>query len=302
MRSRLGSSAWNASIDAGRAAEHGDRQVAKARVLGEHGQQRLDDARAETVADHHAVDVAGVERARRALDAERADQADALADGDRETRIGAAAAGDQHGRFLERIAGRHGGNLLAARGRAFRVRRKTVPCSARMRDAAASRRAIAAAGALADMASASGTRLAPSSRRRAMTGVNGPLPLFSLSTSACACSLARSPSLQGSASTTPAGSTEATAAAASGQPASTIGKAPAARKASTTSGAGLSATTRNGPCSAMAGYEFEDESLNHARALLMGRQRPAQAAPAWAIPAGASVSAMASVPGSIRQA
>ena len=103
------------------------------------------------------------------------------------------------------------------------------------------------------MASASGTRLAPSSRRRAMIGVNGPLLLFSLSASACACSLARSPSLQGSASTTPAGSTEATAVAASGQPASTIGKAPAARKASTTSGAGLSATTRNGPCSAMAG-------------------------------------------------
>ena len=106
--------------DVGLAAEHGDRQVAKAGVLGEHGQQRLDHARAETVADHHAVDVAGVERARRALDAECADQADALADGDRETRIGAAAAGDQHGRFLERIAGRHGGNLLAARGERFR--------------------------------------------------------------------------------------------------------------------------------------------------------------------------------------
>ena len=43
---------------AGMAAEHGDRQVAKAHVLGKHGQQRLDDTRAETVADHHAVDVA----------------------------------------------------------------------------------------------------------------------------------------------------------------------------------------------------------------------------------------------------
>jgi hypothetical protein len=89
------------------AAEHRDRQIAKAHVLGEHGQQRFDDARTKAVADHHAVDVAGVERARRALDAERADHADALADGDRERGIGAAAADQKNDRVIERIA-KHG--------------------------------------------------------------------------------------------------------------------------------------------------------------------------------------------------
>ena len=61
-------------------AKHGDRQIAKAHILGQDGQQRVDDARAKTFADHHAVDVAGLERARRALDAERADNADPFAD------------------------------------------------------------------------------------------------------------------------------------------------------------------------------------------------------------------------------
>ena len=144
--------------DAGLAAENGDRQVAKARVLGEHRQQRLDDARAETVADHHAVDVTGVERARRALDAERADEADAFADGDRELRIGAAAAGNQHGRFLERIGVPAIPAAASPREASVRVRRSTVPCSARMRSAAASRRAMRSAGALAAIASASGTK------------------------------------------------------------------------------------------------------------------------------------------------
>ena len=65
------------------AAEHDDRQIAKAHILGEHGQERFDNARPEAVADDHAVDIARVEGACRALDAECADQADALADGDR---------------------------------------------------------------------------------------------------------------------------------------------------------------------------------------------------------------------------
>ena len=63
--------------------QHGDRQLAKAHILGQDGQERVDDARAKAFADHHAVDVARVECARRALDAERADEADPLADGDR---------------------------------------------------------------------------------------------------------------------------------------------------------------------------------------------------------------------------
>ena len=125
----------NGSITRGMAAEHGDRQIAKAHIFGQHGQQRLDDARAETVADHHAVDVARIERARRALDAERADHADPLADRDRQRRIGAAAAGDQHARFVERIARRQFRQLLAARRQACAMRRSTVPCSVRMRSA-----------------------------------------------------------------------------------------------------------------------------------------------------------------------
>ena len=97
-------------------AEHRDRQVAKAGVLGEHRQQRLDDARPEAVADHQSVDVARIERSGGALDAERADEPDALADGDRKLRIGAAAAGDQHGGFFERIGIRQLGHALAAGG------------------------------------------------------------------------------------------------------------------------------------------------------------------------------------------
>ena len=124
------------------AAEHRDRQVAKAHVLGENRQQRLDDTRAETVADHQAVDVARVERARRALDAERADQADAFADRDRELRIGPAAAGDQHGRFVERVAVRQFRHASRRSEIERSIRRSTVPCSVRMRSAAPSRRTM----------------------------------------------------------------------------------------------------------------------------------------------------------------
>ena len=60
------------------------------------------------------VDVAGIERAGGALDAERADEPDALADGDRKLRIGTAAAGDQHGGVFERIGIRQLGHALAA--------------------------------------------------------------------------------------------------------------------------------------------------------------------------------------------
>jgi len=98
------------------AAEHGDRKIAKAHIVGEHGEQRLDDARAKAVADHDAVDVAGVEGARRALDAERADQADALAERDRERRKAAAAADQEHGCVVKRIARRQFRGQFATRG------------------------------------------------------------------------------------------------------------------------------------------------------------------------------------------
>ena len=232
---------------AGMAAEHGDRQVAKAHVFGEHGQQRLDDARPETVADHHAVDVARIERARRALDAERADHADPLADGDRKRRIGAAAAGEQHGRLVERIARRQFGRQLAARGQRAGAAQDRA-CKVRMRSAEPSRLAIRSAGALAAMVSASGTRrrvvLARAGDHRRERTVPRLEPIGKRLG-------ARGAIAQGSASTTASGSTDANAAAASAQLVSTMGKAPAARNASTTSGAGLSATTTNGPCSAI---------------------------------------------------
>ncbi len=97
------------------AAKHGDRQVAKTHILGQHGQQSLDDFGAKTVADHHAVDVARIERPRGAFDGERADHADLLADRDRQSRIRAAAAGDQHACLIERIGARQFRQLLAAR-------------------------------------------------------------------------------------------------------------------------------------------------------------------------------------------
>src|SRR5580692_333664 len=66
------------------------------------------------------------------------------------------------------------------------------------------------------------------------------------------------------------GSTEASAAAASAQPASMIGKAPSARSAATTSTAGLSATTTNGPCSAMAGYGTRGKAPDNSQCAVNG--------------------------------
>ena len=61
-------------------------------------------------------------------------------------RIGAAAAGDQHGRLVQagRIVGSAG--TTSPREASVSMRRKTVPCSARMRDAAPSRCTIRAGG------------------------------------------------------------------------------------------------------------------------------------------------------------
>ncbi len=152
------------------------------------------------------------------------------------------------------------------------MRRNTVPCRARTRDAAISRRTIRDGGTFAEIVNASGNSAAPSSRARAMTGVNAPLPASIRSSSARANSSACSRSLQGSARTTASGSTDAIAAAASAQFVSIIGKAPAACSASTTSAAGLSATTTNGPCSAMAVAGFFSAGRQHAKAPLTARQ------------------------------
>ncbi len=208
--------------------------------------------RAETVADHHAVDVAGIERARRAFDGERADHADLFADRDRQRRIRAAAAGDQHACLVERIGARQFRQLLAARGerahaaqygavqRADAQRRRQPPHQplrpARWRRSpahpASTGRAVVAA--------------ARNDRHEQAAAL---CPLLAQQTPPAP---RRAPGRgKTSASTTASGSTEASAVGASAQVASMIGKPPAARNASTTSGAGLSAMTANGPCSAM---------------------------------------------------
>ena len=85
------------------ACRHDDGKVAEAGVLRQHGEEGVDHARAETFAEHDAVDVPDVEMLRRRLDRERADHAGALAKRDRQRRIGAAAADQQHGRVARRI-------------------------------------------------------------------------------------------------------------------------------------------------------------------------------------------------------
>ena len=219
------------------AAEHRHRDVAEAGVFGQHRQQRLDDPRPEAVADHQPVDVAAVERAGGAFDAERADQTDPLADRDRELRIGAAATGDQHGRLVERIGIRQRRHAFATGDERFHpaqhgvvqgpdAQRGAEPLRhARGRDGGRDRQHV-------------GQWRRPSSRVRAITGVKAPLLASRACSSALANSSARAGSPHGSARTRPSGSTEANAAAASLQLVSMIGKAPAACSASATSGAG----------------------------------------------------------------
>ncbi len=104
--------------------EQADRQIAKARILGKHGEQCLDHARAETIADDHAVDVATVEMARGGLDRERADQADPFADRDRQCRVGPAATDTQHGRIAQHVGrdARRNAGAVAGRVRASQHR------------------------------------------------------------------------------------------------------------------------------------------------------------------------------------
>src|SRR6516164_3892733 len=67
--------------------QHADRQIAKAYVLGEHGQQRLDDACTQALTDDDAVYVTRVEIAGGGLDAQRPNEPDAFADRDRKCGI-----------------------------------------------------------------------------------------------------------------------------------------------------------------------------------------------------------------------
>ena len=94
-------------VDCG-VVEQPDRQVEKARVLGEHGQERLGRARAEPFADYDAVHVAGVEVVHCGLDAERTDEPEALADRDRKRWIGGGAADAQHCCAVEQAGGNRG--------------------------------------------------------------------------------------------------------------------------------------------------------------------------------------------------
>ena len=87
-------------VAGGGAGEDPDRQVAKACIARQHGEHRVQHARAEAVADHHALDVTGVEAARGRLHAHGADQMDTLAHRDRKLRIGAAPAHADHGRLI----------------------------------------------------------------------------------------------------------------------------------------------------------------------------------------------------------
>ena len=83
---------------------HHHRQVAKARIFGQHGEEGVDHARAKTFAEHDAVDVAYIEVSGRGFDAERADHAHPLAKRHRQRRIGRAASDQQHGSVPRGIA------------------------------------------------------------------------------------------------------------------------------------------------------------------------------------------------------
>ena len=116
-------------------AEHADRQIAKATVLGDHGQEGFDIAGMEAVADQEAVGVARLQITRRRLDAQHADHAALFADRNAESGIAAR-------RGRPRPRSRHRADrspvLPEARGRRSRgmaARRNTLACRLRTRSA-----------------------------------------------------------------------------------------------------------------------------------------------------------------------
>src|SRR4051812_27061626 len=101
--------------------------------------------------------------------------------------------------------------------------------------------------------------------------MNGPLRVWICSPSVSAA--LGSEAGPGSASTIAEGCTEMKAEGASVQQLSTTGKAPAAPKASTRSGAGLSVTTTIAPCRDMTARDRRLMSRNPSQPPLMGRQQ-----------------------------
>ena len=268
-RTRLGSR--SSSIP--RIVEHADRQVAETRVLGQHGQQRLDHARPEAVADDDAVDVAGVEIARGGLDAERADEADALADRDRQRRIGAAASDAQHGRVVEQVVRTADGSVtLAARrcARAAARSRAAMRTRSAERSRATSRLERLVGGDRQRERAAAST---PSAVTRASTGMTGP-PRVSMHCGRAPASAAGRAQRPARRSASAAGWISAMAAGASAQPVSTIGNAPALPSTSSKSAADVSATTTIGPSSAMTDAPVAaGRTVNPRRTLLTNRQQ-----------------------------
>ncbi len=82
---------------------HHDGQIAEARILRQHREEGIHDARAKTLAEHDAVDVARAQVLGRGFDRERADHAHPLAERHRERRVGRATADQQHGRITRGI-------------------------------------------------------------------------------------------------------------------------------------------------------------------------------------------------------
>ena len=95
-------------------AEHRHRQVAEARVLGQHRRGRRRPSRAGRPSPMTMPSTSrALRQPARLIDAERAHHAHPLADRDAERRMVAAAADQQHGRVVERIAGRQLGDDVA---------------------------------------------------------------------------------------------------------------------------------------------------------------------------------------------
>ncbi len=137
-------------------AEGRDRKVAED-ILGQHGQERIEAPRRQTVADHYAVDLPCVEAARRLVDAECAHDTDTLANRDAEHRINRPAADHEHGCVIERVAFGKLGHDVALGLECAGVRPSTVACSARTRSAAATRATSCSAGASVEIGSALGS-------------------------------------------------------------------------------------------------------------------------------------------------
>jgi hypothetical protein len=98
-----------------RFANHRHWHVTEFRLLSEHGQESLDHAQRESIADNDAVDVAQVEMTGGCFDAQRASNLDTLAHRNTQRRIKRATAGDEHGGIIKRIADRQQRQSSAAR-------------------------------------------------------------------------------------------------------------------------------------------------------------------------------------------